>query len=127
VLYVSTRCNVKTAHAQCVDIVVIRKMVSVEDYHLETDVRFAGAGRDTADRQEVLRGLSVSIVPVVVRHRVSFYTAFVLKLKLCHIHWLVSVQFVGDLNSRVPSCTSSLTETLLQSSKHIVVWKTSIN
>lgn len=46
--------------------------------------------------------------------------ALISQLQVWYLHWLVSVQSVGDLHSCVN--TSCLTETLLRSSKHISVW-----
>jgi hypothetical protein len=76
-LRLSTECYVKRAHSQCVYIIVIRKIASVKDDCLETNVRSASSGVDEIDGYEVLRLLSVTIVPVLVRYRVSFSTALV--------------------------------------------------
>jgi hypothetical protein len=88
---VSTECYVRGAHLQCVDAVVIRKIASAEDDRLGTNVRFASSDMDAIDREEVLRGPPVKIVPILIRYRVSFSTALVPQLQLCHLHWLVSV------------------------------------
>jgi hypothetical protein len=50
---------VKRAQPQYDDIVVLNKIASVEDNHLETDVHTMSSGRDAIDRHEVLRGPSV--------------------------------------------------------------------
>jgi hypothetical protein len=92
--------DVKTAHPQRVD-VATGKTGSVEDDRLEADMRSASSGVDATDRHEVLRGLSVEIIQIFVRYRMSFSTALVPQLQLWHFHWLVSVQSVGDLHLRV--------------------------
>jgi hypothetical protein len=79
-LRLSTECCVITAHPQRVDVVAIRKIASVDDDRLETDVRSASSGMDAIDRHEVLRGPPVEIVPILVRYRVSFSTALVPQL-----------------------------------------------
>jgi hypothetical protein len=71
---------IKTAHPQRVD-VAIRKIPSVEDGSLVTDVRSANGGMDATDRYEVLRGPSVGTVKVLERYRVSS-TALVPYLQL---------------------------------------------
>jgi hypothetical protein len=57
---------------------------------------------DAVDRYEVLRGPSVGIVPILVRYRVSFSTVLISQLQLCLLHWLVSIQSMGDLHLQVP-------------------------
>jgi hypothetical protein len=93
-LRLSVECYSKRAQPQYVDVVAIRKIASVEDYRLETDVSVANSGMGVIYRQAVLRGPSGGIVPILVRHRVSFSTALVPQLQL----W----QSVGDLHSSVP-------------------------
>jgi hypothetical protein len=68
-LRLSTEYCVKRSHPQRVYVVAIRKIASAEDDRLETDVRCASSGMDAIDRQEVLRGPSVGIVPILVRYR----------------------------------------------------------
>jgi hypothetical protein len=65
---------------------------------METDMRCASSGIGAIDRHEVLRGLFVGMALVLVRYRVSFSTAVIPQLLLWNIHWLVSVQSVGDLH-----------------------------
>jgi hypothetical protein len=64
-LRLSTKC-VKRTHPQHVDGVAIRKIASVEDDRLETDVRSASSGMDAIYRHEVLREPSVGIGPILV-------------------------------------------------------------
>jgi hypothetical protein len=101
-LRLCTEYCVRGADPQRVDVVAIRISASVEDDPLETDLRSASSGMDATDRQEVLRGPSVGIVPILVQYRMSFSKALVPRLQLWHLHWLVSVQSVGDLHSQVP-------------------------
>jgi hypothetical protein len=121
-LCLSTECCVKRAHPQHVDVVAIQKIAFIEDDHLETDVHSVSIGMNAVDCHEVLRGPLVWIVPILVRYHVSFSTDVIPQLQLWHLHWLMSIQSVGDLHSQVLRCyTSCLTETLLQSLKHINV------
>jgi predicted hotdog family 3-hydroxylacyl-ACP dehydratase len=69
---------VKKGHPHRVDVLAIRKIASVEDDHVETDLHSTSSGMDTIDCHEVLRAPSVGIVPILVRHRVRFPTALVL-------------------------------------------------
>jgi TATA-binding protein-associated factor Taf7 len=64
-LPLSTEYCVIRAHQQRVDVVAIRKIESVEDDRLETDVRSASGGLDAIDRHEVLRGPSVGTVRIL--------------------------------------------------------------
>jgi hypothetical protein len=59
------------------------------------------SGIDANNRHEVLLEPLVEIIPILVRYHFSFSTALVPQLQLWHIHRLVSVQSVGDLDSRV--------------------------
>jgi hypothetical protein len=90
-----TEWYVKTAHPQYVD-VAIRRIVSVEGSRQETGVHSA------VDSLEVILWHSVEIVQISMRRHVSFSTALVPQLQLWHLHWLVFVEFVGGLHSRVP-------------------------
>jgi hypothetical protein len=95
-LCLSTQCYVKRARPQNVDVVANRKMYSVEDDRVETDMPFTNSGMHATDGHEELRGPSVRIVPILVRYRVSFSTALV-----PHLHWTLSVQSTGELGSHV--------------------------
>jgi hypothetical protein len=99
--HLSTECCVKRPHPHD-DVVAIREIASVVDDRLETDVRSTSSGMDGIDRHEVFRGPSVGIVPILVRYRVSFSMALVPQLQLWHLHWLVTVQSMGDLHSQLP-------------------------
>jgi hypothetical protein len=92
----STEFYVKRAHPQCVAVIGIRKI-----HRLETDVYSAISGMDAIHRHEALRGPSAGIDPIVLRYLLRFSTALVPELKLQHLCWLVSVESVGDMHSRV--------------------------
>jgi hypothetical protein len=72
----STECCVKRAHPQRVD-VAIRKIASVEDDRLETDVRSASSGMHAIGCHELLGVPSVGIVPILEQYGVSFSKALV--------------------------------------------------
>jgi hypothetical protein len=118
----STESYVKRAHPQRDNVIANHKIASAEDDRLEADLRSVSNDVDAIARHEVFILSSVRTTPVLVRHHVIFFTALVPQLQLCHRHWLVSIQSVGDLHSRVLCYTSCLTETMLQSSKHICIW-----
>jgi hypothetical protein len=71
----------RVKHASSVHIAIC-KIASAEDDLLETDIRSASCGMDAIDHHEVLRGLSVGIVPILVQYSVSFSTALVPQLQL---------------------------------------------
>jgi hypothetical protein len=79
-----------------------RKTATVVDGRLETNVRPTSSGMAARDLHEVLRRPSVEKVPTVLRYCVGFSTALAPQLQLWHIHWLVSVESVGELRARVP-------------------------
>jgi hypothetical protein len=81
----------------CTD-AAIRRIASAEDDRLETDVCFGSSDMDATDRQEVLRGSSVGVATVLARYLMTFSTDLVPQLHLCHLHWFVSIQYVGNLN-----------------------------
>jgi hypothetical protein len=70
----STGCYVLRAHPQCVDVDIL-KIAAGEDDRLETAVRSQSSATDAMDRHEVLRGASVGIILILVRHGASFFTA----------------------------------------------------
>jgi hypothetical protein len=74
------------AHPQCADGAAIRRIASVQDDRLDTDVSSASRGMDAIVRREVLRGSSLGTVPVLLRDRVRFSTALVPHLQLWHLH-----------------------------------------
>jgi hypothetical protein len=92
----------KKSSPQCVDVVSIRKITSLEDDRLEGGVGSSRGGVDAIDCHNVRRGLSVGLVSVTVRYRMSFFTALVPQLQLWHLRWLVSVDSMGAPHSRVP-------------------------
>jgi hypothetical protein len=47
-------CYVKITHQQCVDVIAICRIASIEDNCLETDVCSASSGMDALDHYEVL-------------------------------------------------------------------------
>jgi hypothetical protein len=51
---VFSECYVKPAHSQCVNVVAIRKMASIQGENMETDVHTASSGMVAVDRHEVL-------------------------------------------------------------------------
>jgi hypothetical protein len=55
----STEIYAKRRHAQCVAVIVISKISSIDDGRLETDVVSASSGLDAVDHNEVLRGPSL--------------------------------------------------------------------
>lgn len=95
--HLCTEYYVQRADPQCVNVAASGKIASVEDGRLETDVHSM-----SVDHREVLRVPSVWTVPNLTRYYVSFSTVLVPQLQFCHLPWLVSVQFAGDLYSRVP-------------------------
>jgi hypothetical protein len=107
-----TECYVKRAHPQCVDVAIF-KIILVGDVRPETDVRSASGGVDARDRHEVLREPSVGVIRSLLQYRVKFSTAFV-------PYGLWATWF------NVCRYTSCLTETLLQSPKHMNDWITSV-
>ena len=63
------------------------------------DVRSARSGMGTVYLQGLLGGPSVSIIEIILRYRVIFYTTVVFpQLQLWHLYWLLSV---GDLHLRI--------------------------
>jgi hypothetical protein len=84
--HLSTECYVKRAHMQCID-VAIRKIASVQDSCLETDVCSTDTGMDAVDGHQVLRGPLLGIIPVLV--------ALIPQLQLWHLHWLVVSAVLG--------------------------------
>lgn len=65
-LHLSTECYMQIGHPQCVEIVVIYKIVSVEDDPLETDVHSVSSGVDAIDCHEVLPGPCVWLAPILL-------------------------------------------------------------
>lgn len=92
----------KKGHPQCFHGVAILRIPSLEDDHLEKHVCPASNGVDAVDHNEVLRGTSVEIILILLRYRLSFFTALVPQIIFSSLHWLVSVQSVGDPHLRVP-------------------------
>jgi hypothetical protein len=62
-------CN--RGHMQCADIVVIRKISSIEDDLLARDVHTTNSCMDAIDRYEVL-GTPVKMVPILMQYCSSF-------------------------------------------------------
>jgi hypothetical protein len=65
-LHLSTECYAQIGHPQCVEVVAIHKIASVEDDRLETDVHSVSSGVDAIDCHEVLPGPSVWLVPILM-------------------------------------------------------------
>jgi hypothetical protein len=84
-LRLSTECNVMRAHPQCVDILAIRKIASVEDGRLEIDVNSASNSMAANDHHKALRGPSLGTVPTIVRYHMSFSTAAIMVLSLAGV------------------------------------------
>jgi hypothetical protein len=63
VLRLSSERYVKGAHLQSPAVIAIHKTASVEDDHLETDVRSPSSGMDPIGRHEALRGPSGGVDP----------------------------------------------------------------
>jgi hypothetical protein len=61
----------------------------------------ASNGVDAVDHNEVLRGPLVEVILILLRYRLSFITALVPQLIFWCLRWLVPLQSVGDLHSRV--------------------------
>jgi len=78
------------------------------------------------DRHEVNGEASVAMVSILERYRVTFSTDFLPQKQLWHIDWLVSAKYVGDLRPQEPCYILCMTETPLQSSKHLSASMTSI-
>jgi hypothetical protein len=66
------------------------------------------SGIDPTDRQEVLRELSVRILPISMRYCVSFFAAFIPQLQIWHIHLMLAMPSVGGLHSHVTSVLNFL-------------------
>jgi len=66
----------------------------------EKGVRYASSGVGPSNCQDLLRGASVGLVPILVLYRVTS-TALFPRLQLWNLHWPVSVEPVGDLHSQV--------------------------
>jgi len=77
------------------------------------------------DRNEVNREASVAMVSILDRYRVTFSTVLLPQKQLWHIYWLVSAKNVGDLRPQEPRYVLCMTETRLQSSKHLSASMTS--
>jgi hypothetical protein len=111
--------------AGCWRYITFRWLVSIEDDHLENDLRSTSNGTDVIDYHEVFREPSVEIIPILVLYRVRS-TALFPHLQLCHIHWLVSVQSWATYIHVCFRCyTACLTGPVLYSSKHVTVCMTS--
>jgi hypothetical protein len=61
-LCLSTECYAKRAHPECVHVVAICQIASMEDGHLETDMHSVSSDVDTFDCREVLQCPSVWLV-----------------------------------------------------------------
>jgi hypothetical protein len=105
-----------TADPYCID-VDIRKIASAEEDRLETNVRSESSGLDAIDRRGILRGPSVEIVPEFARYHVTFSTAAITASPLAGVR---SFRERPALTCAVDVNTCCLTETLRQSSKHIL-------
>lgn len=57
---------------------------------------------EPVDRQEILREAAVGVVAISVRYHASFFTAVMPQLQLWRLHWLLSVQSVGNLHPQLP-------------------------
>jgi hypothetical protein len=84
-LRLPTERYIKRVHPQCVDVVAIRKISSIEEDGLKTDVHSTSSGVDAIERHEVLRMSSVVIVSVLMRYRVSFSTAAIIASSLAGV------------------------------------------
>jgi hypothetical protein len=107
----STECYVKGTDPYCVDVPAIRKFASVEVD--ETDVRSAGSGMDAILRNEVLRG---PFFGTVISRELLHSCNYGIFIAWCpYSLWTTCIRVCRRCY------TSCLTETLLQSLKHISV------
>lgn len=83
--------------SQRVSVVAVRKTTSVKNNRYQTST-----GMDAIYSCYVLRGPSVGLFPILVRYIMHFSAAFVPLLQLRYFYWIVSVQSVGEVNSKVP-------------------------
>jgi hypothetical protein len=108
------------SHSLRVQVAAAHKTESVHDDLQETNVDSASNNTDTTFRYEAARKQCLLIF-----HTLARYAVFP-QLQLWHLHWLASVQSSDDLYSQnLRKHNSSLTKTLLPSSKHVIVWMTS--
>lgn len=98
----------------CVNTSAIRKIASSQDNRLKINVHSRSAVMDVIDCHNALVGCLIWMVPIFLGCRMSITTAIVPQLRLCHLHWLMSIQSVGDLYDACRKCyISCLKETLL--------------
>lgn len=115
-LHLSTECSVKRSNPQR-DVVAIRKIACIQDNRLVTDVCSTSSGMDAINCYGVIRGALVATVPLLVQYRVSFSTVVMMQSSLAGVR---SPQ-VTRIKMCRRRCNSRLTQTLLQSLKHISI------
>jgi hypothetical protein len=81
-LRLSTEYHVKRTNPLCVAGVAIRKIASMEDDRLVTEVSFASIGMYTFLRHEIRRGPLVERVQILFSYCTCFSTALIQQLQL---------------------------------------------
>jgi hypothetical protein len=81
-LRLSTEFYVKRAHPLSIAGIAIRKIASLEDDRLGTELSFTGSDVDIFHRHEVRRGPSVERVQILSSYYMNFSTALIRQLQL---------------------------------------------
>ena len=102
----------------------IARRVGIQNDHMERAVHPATIGKALIDLQIIIRQpFFFGIFPIFERYRTSFSKTFLPQLQLWHFHWLVSVGLWASwIYKFLRFYHSCVTQTLLQSSKHISFW-----